>query len=95
MISIDSFKINMDNEYINLEVGKRISAHMNKDHKNSLRIYASKYLGIEDAVNIEMISINSASMTLNIDEKISHIPFDHMLIDSNDAHKTLVSMAKP
>ena len=84
----------MVKEPINLEVSNRISKHMNKDHKNSLRIYASKYLGIEEPNNIEMISIDSASMKLKIDEKIFDIAFDHTLIDSSDAHKTLVSMAK-
>ena len=41
-----------------------------------------------------MIAISSDAMQLAIDGALVKISFDHLLIDSQDAHKTLVSMLK-
>ena len=85
----------MSNDPISQQVSQRICIHMNSDHKDSLLIYATQYAGIKDPGNVEMLSINSLAMQLQIDEKVIEIPFEHALVDNNDAHKTLVSMVKP
>ncbi|KGG32464.1 putative heme iron utilization protein [Prochlorococcus marinus str. SS51] len=41
-----------------------------------------------------MLEITSLWMKLKVDGNDLQIPFDHTLIDSSDAHKTLVSMSK-
>ncbi len=83
----------MDNDPITFETSKRICIHMNTDHKDSLLKYAIEYGEVSNPKNIEMLSINSVGMHLNVDGEIVHITFDHNLIDSKDAHKTLVEMA--
>ena len=84
----------MDLDHLNSETSKRICLHMNNDHKKSLLKYASQYGGIEHPIDVEMIEINSTSMQLKVDNEIINIPFDHVLVDSKDAHKTLVTMLK-
>ena len=84
----------MDNNSITLETSNRICNHMNKDHKDSLLKYAIEYGEVSNPINIEMLAINSLGMKLNVDGKILQINFDHNLIDSKDAHRTLVEMAK-
>ena len=48
---------------------------------------------INDAWKIKD-QINNQSMILNVDGENISIDFDHVLLDSSDAHKTLVEMAK-
>ena len=84
----------MKNQEINPEVSLRICNHMNNDHKDSLITYAKFYGNIEQPINVQMLEINSKSMSLNVDGNIIEIHFDHFLKDSSDAHQTLVKMIK-
>ncbi|KGG14026.1 putative heme iron utilization protein [Prochlorococcus sp. SS52] len=67
---------------------------MNSDHKDTLAKYAIHYGGINSVSTVEMLEITSLWMKLKVDGNDLQIPFDHTLIDSSDAHKTLVSMSK-
>ena len=84
----------MDTDAITPEIIKRICNHMNKQHSESLVIYASKFAGFTNPNEIELLQINSISMKLRVDNQLIEIPFDHILIDSKDAHKTLVEMSQ-
>ena len=84
----------MSNEKITDIVSQRICKHMNNDHKEAVLEYAHHYGGLPSAKKAKMISINSAEMKLDADGNLIRIEFDHMLSDSEDAHKTLVSMIK-
>tara|TARA_Y100001968_G_scaffold269976_1_gene260969 strand:+ start:5440 stop:5718 length:279 start_codon:yes stop_codon:yes gene_type:complete len=84
----------MKKDSINNSISERICNHMNADHKDAVNSYAVHYGGIKDFKEAKLISLNSHFMALDIDSKIIHIKFDHTLEDSNDAHRTLVSMLK-
>ncbi len=84
----------MKSEPISESVSKRICFHMNKEHNSSIYKYAVDYGGIENPERVEMLEINNQAMILNVDGKKVAIDFDHKLVDSSDAHKTLVEMAK-
>ena len=84
----------MSKEFIDLKVSQRICSHMNKDHKESLMGYASFYANIKNPVDVKMIEISSKAIKLEVDGAFVEIPFDHELIDSEDAHQTLVSMSR-
>ncbi len=84
----------MATDSITAEDSNRICAHMNLDHKKALLAYAKFYGGSKNPINVEMQNISSVEMKIKVDGKIIKIPFDHVLKDSRDAHKTLVSMIK-
>ena len=84
----------MKSEPINAEVSKRICLHMNKGHSSSVYKYAIKFASDNNPKLVEMTEINNKSMVLNVDGKRVSIEFDHILKDSEDAHRTLVEMSK-
>ncbi len=82
----------MRQDPITKEVSQRICNHMNKDHLESLKAYASFYGGIKNPINANLLEITAESMHLSVDGSYIIIKFDHPLKDSSDAHQTLVSM---
>ena len=84
----------MNSEPITHESSIRICNHMNKDHKDAVNAYAKYYGKIETFKSAKMISLSPESIELKIDDLNIDIPFDHVLQDCSDAHKTLVNMIK-
>ena len=84
----------MSNQPITKTVSNRICDHMNRDHKDALFKYVIYYAGIKNPNTVEMVAINSCLMTIEVDGEKINIPFNHKLLDSNDAHITLVQMIK-
>ena len=84
----------MSTEKLTDAISERICNHMNKDHKKAIYQYAVNFCGCKDPLNVVMLSINTRSMKLMADGKPLEIFFDHELKDSEDAHKTLVTMSK-
>ena len=82
----------MANQSITKEVSNRICDHMNQDHKDSILKYVVHYAEIENPKVVQMLEINSICMTIEVDGQKVEIPFDHKLLDSKDAHRTLVKM---
>ncbi len=76
------------------EISSRICSHMNHGHKEAIKAYARQYGGIENPQEAKMISLTSLCMEIEVDGKVIQISFDHQLHDSEDAHRTLVSMLK-
>ena len=76
------------------EVSARICAHMNDDHAEAVLAYARHYGGIDSPSKASMLEVQSGGMLLNVDGRDLHIPFDHVLSDSEDAHRTLVAMLR-
>ena len=74
------------------EVSARICTHMNDDHAEAVLAYARHYGGIDSPSEASMLEVQSGGMLLNVDGRDLHIPFDHVLSDSEDAHRTLVAM---
>ena len=72
----------------------RICNHMNKDHQDAVNAYAKYYGKIETFKSAKMTSLSPESIELKIDDQNIEIPFDHVLQDCSDAHKTLVRMIK-
>ena len=84
----------MTNEPITTAVSNRICDHMNRDHKDSIIKYVIHYAEIKEPKVVRMLEINSSYMMIEADGDRVDIPFDHTLLDSQDAHRTLVQMLK-
>ena len=84
----------MNSEPINKSSSTRICNHMNKDHQDAVNAYAKYYGKIETFKSAKMTSLSPESIELKIDDQNIVIPFDHVLQDCSDAHKTLVRMIK-
>ncbi|WP_413682984.1 DUF2470 domain-containing protein [Prochlorococcus sp. MIT 1011] len=82
----------MNSEPINKSSSTRICNHMNKDHQDAVNAYAKYYGKIETFKSAKMTSLSPESIELDIDDQNIEIPFDHVLQDCSDAHKTLVRM---
>ena len=84
----------MKYEDLGEEVSKRICNHMNSDHKKAVMQYASHYGKQKNFKKAIITDITSTHLELKVDNKTIQIKFDHTLLNSADAHKTLVSMLK-
>ena len=84
----------MTDQHITQEVSNRICEHMNLDHNDSILKYVIHYAEIKEPKVARMLEINSIYMTIEVDGTRVDIPFDHTLLDSKDAHRTLVQMLK-
>ena len=67
---------------------------MNEDHSEAVLAYAQYYGGVDAASAAEMVSVTATNMELKVDGQPLRIPFDHTLTDSEDAHRTLVTMLR-
>ncbi|MCP9885233.1 DUF2470 domain-containing protein [Synechococcus sp. ATX 2A4] len=75
-------------------VSDRICRHMNKDHGEAVLAYARHYGGVQQASTARMLRVSPEAMDLEVDGANLSVPFDHVLNDSEDAHRTLVAMLK-
>ncbi|RCJ18497.1 heme iron utilization protein [Nostoc sp. ATCC 43529] len=80
------------------EISSRICNHMNEDHADAVVLYAKTFGGITDAIAAKMLSIDAQGMDLtaqvNGEDLPVRIQFDRVLVDSEDAHQTLIAMVK-
>ena len=67
---------------------------MNKEHKKALIHYAKQFGGIAKPTRAKMINLNPIAMTLEVDGDTIEISFAHKLLDSTDAHRTLIDRLK-
>ncbi|WP_320668249.1 DUF2470 domain-containing protein [Prochlorococcus sp. MIT 1307] len=74
------------------DISKRICNHMNADHQEALIQYAKHFGGVVKPKQVKMIDLNPIEMKLEVDGDTVNIAFDHRLIDSSDAHRSLVAM---
>lgn len=75
-------------------VSDRICKHMNDDHAAAVLAYARHYGGLTNAQSARMLAVAPEAMRLEVDGNAVEVPFDHALSDSDDAHRTLVSMLR-
>lgn len=75
-------------------VSDRICRHMNDDHAAAVLAYAHHYAELPEASSAQMVRVSADAMTLEVDGATVEVPFDHPLSDSEDAHRTLVSMLR-
>ncbi|MEH2181402.1 DUF2470 domain-containing protein [Nostoc sp.] len=87
----------MSNDF-SAEISSRICKHMNDDHADAVVIYAKAFGGVTDAIAAEMLSIDAQGMDLTAQVNGEAVPvriqFDHVLVDAEDAHQTLITMVK-
>jgi len=80
------------------EISSRICKHMNDDHSDAIVIYAQAFGGVKDAEAAQMLKIDAEGMSLSVKVNQAELPirinFDHVLVDAEDAHQTLISMLK-
>ncbi|MCT0219535.1 DUF2470 domain-containing protein [Synechococcus sp. CS-1329] len=84
----------MASDPLNEAVSDRICRHMNKDHGEAVLAYARHYGGAQQANAARMLRVSPEAMELEVDGANLSVPFDHVLSDSEDAHRTLVAMLK-
>ena len=75
-------------------VSDRICKHKNDDHTSAVLAYARHYGGINEAKTATMRKVGPEAMELEVDGQPVLVPFDHVLSDSEDAHRTLVAMLR-
>ena len=75
-------------------VSDRICNHLNDDHAAAVLAYARHYGGLTNAQSARMLAVAPEAMRLEVDGNTVEVPFDHTLSDSDDAHRTLVSMLR-
>ena len=75
-------------------VSDRICRHMNDDHAAAVLAYARHYGGMAEATAARMVAVAPEAMHLDVDGCPLQVPFDHVLTDSEDAHRTLVAMLR-
>ena len=75
-------------------VSTRICKHMNDDHPDALLEFAKFFGGIIKPNKAKLIELTSLAMQLEVDGKPIEIAFDHKVMDSEDAHRTLVAMLR-
>jgi putative heme iron utilization protein len=80
------------------EVSDRICKHMNEDHAEAIALYAKVFGGVAEALAAQMLKIDAQGMDLLAQTEQTTLPvriaFDHELVDSEDAHQTLIGMVK-
>ena len=83
----------LDNKAISMIIN-----HMNEDHEDALILYVMNYHNIKQISKAHLTDFDSTQMTIRTEylgvKKDFIIRFDHELKDANDAHMTLVRMAK-
>tara|TARA_B100000579_G_C22598627_1_gene741563 strand:+ start:488 stop:757 length:270 start_codon:yes stop_codon:yes gene_type:complete len=84
----------MHSEPITKESSARICNHMNQEHLDAVKAYATYYGKIKTFEAARLVSLSPESIHLKIDDQTLEIKFDHILKDCSDAHKTLVKMIK-
>lgn len=84
----------MATDPLTTEVSDRICRHMNDDHADAVIAYARHYGGVVSPQTARMIAVKPDAMELEVDGATVEISFDHRLTDSEDAHRTLVTMLK-
>ena len=75
-------------------VSDRICKHMNDDHAEAVLAYARHYGGVAAPVAARMLAVRPEAMELEVDGARVEVAFDHVLSDSEDAHRTLVAMLR-
>jgi putative heme iron utilization protein len=80
------------------EISDRICKHMNDDHADAVALYAKVFGDVPQATAAQMIKIDAQGMDLSAQVDGATVPvrvvFDHELVDSEDAHHTLIAMVK-
>ncbi len=84
----------MATDPLTTEVSDRICRHMNDDHAEAVISYARHYGGVIAPQKARMVAVKPDVMELEVDGEMVEIGFDHRLTDSEDAHRTLVTMLK-
>ncbi|MBP0033076.1 MAG: DUF2470 domain-containing protein [Roseofilum sp. Belize BBD 4] len=85
-------------DVITAQVSDRICKHMNEDHAEAIALYAQTFGQTPSASSAKMEAIDPDGMDITAQvegQPVSlRITFDHQLVDSEDAHQTLIAMVK-
>ncbi|MBU7584811.1 MAG: DUF2470 domain-containing protein [Nostoc sp. TH1S01] len=85
-------------EQFSPEISLRICNHMNEDHADAVLLYAQAFGAVSEATSARMLSIDAQGMDLSVQVNGGATPvriqFDHVLVDAEDAHQTLIAMVR-
>jgi putative heme iron utilization protein len=85
-------------DLLSAQVSDRICKHMNEDHADSVLLYAQVFGSVPDATAATLLAVDPLGMNLTAQRGEESMPvrvnFDHTLVDSEDAHQTLIAMVK-
>jgi putative heme iron utilization protein len=83
---------------ISTETTAAMIAHMNDDHAESVAFYAQHFGGRSDVTAAKLLTIEPDGMDIEVTgdagSGIVRIPFDHVIVDTDDARDTLIAMAR-
>jgi putative heme iron utilization protein len=75
-----------------------IVTHMNEDHADAVLLYARVFAGCPEAraARIDVLRPEAMELLADTSEGVTRltVPFDHVLVDREDAHHTLVAMVR-
>ncbi len=75
-----------------------ICKHMNEDHADAVAAYARTFGHIAGATAAQIVELDGQAMQLEVvadaERIMTRIVFDHVLVDSDDARVTLITMAQ-
>ena len=83
---------------LNADAVQHICAHMNEDHADALVSYARVFARLDDVRSARMTGLDATGLDLDVATGAGSLParitFDHTLEDADDAHQTLIRMAR-
>ena len=76
---------------------QRIVGHMNEEHADAVRLYATVYADLDAVEDAELIDLDADGMRLRVTTENAtqdiRIPFERTIQTPDDAHRVLVEMA--
>jgi putative heme iron utilization protein len=72
---------------------------MNEDHADAVARYATVFARCAEVARARMVSLDSEGMDLEVftsagDSSTARVPFDHAVVDADDARVTLIALAR-
>jgi putative heme iron utilization protein len=85
-------------ERLTSDAAAAICTHMNDDHADAIAGYARTFGGLVDVAEARIARLDADGMDLEVQTpagtQLTHIAFDHVLVDGADARATLIAMAR-
>ena len=90
-LGVDDLLTKVDQDFLALEPGA--VAHMNEDHADAVRLYATKLLG-EPEGDWQLTGLDSTGLDLALGDRIARLWFDKPLKSAEEVRPRLVALTK-
>ncbi|MGB5198631.1 MAG: DUF2470 domain-containing protein [Sedimenticolaceae bacterium] len=79
---------------LNRETQLRVLAHMNRDHRDALRLYLRGRSTVGSDEPIDMVGLDAEGMDLRVNEELIRLPLTRTITSADDARAVLAEMAR-